>query len=67
MLQQPEAPLTVFTLKGLLSGVNAYVFGEVTLVAESLPALFTVEGFLPRVDQLVFLQVHRLREALPAL
>lgn len=67
VLQEPEAPLTAFTLKGLLARVDAHVFGEVALVVELLPALFTAVGFLPRVDQLVCLQVRHLREALAAL
>lgn len=67
VLQQPEALLTVFTLKGLLARVDARVFGEVALVVELLPALFTVIRFLPRVDQPVFLQAHGLGEGLSTL
>lgn len=67
VLQESEAPLTVFTFKRLLASVDAYVFGEVTLVVEVFPALFAAVRFLPRVDHLVFLQVRGLRKILAAL
>ena len=67
MLQQPEASLTEFTLKRLLSGVDAQVLCEVTHVVELLPALLTDVGFLSSVDQLVPLQSCNLGKALAAL
>lgn len=67
VLQEPEAPLTVFTHKRSLAGVNTYVFLEVTWVVEFLPTLFTLIGFHPQVDQHVFLQGRRPGEAPAAL
>lgn len=50
VLMEPETFLTDVALEGFLSGVNAFVFGEVALVGKCLPAAVTSVGFQPGVN-----------------
>lgn len=67
MLQEPETPPTLFTLKRPLPSVDADMFPQVALVIELPAAVLAFVGFQPRVDQHVFLQGGRPGEAPPTL
>lgn len=67
VLQEPETPPTLFTLKRPLPGVDADVFPQVALVVEHPAAVLAFVGFQPRVDQHMFFQGGRPGEAPPTL
>lgn len=66
LIRLVELPMTVRTLKWLLTRVDAQVSVEVTVRSEGLAALVALVRFFTRVDPLVLLQTTGVEKPLPA-